>query len=103
MTFISFIFVLHQPSDHSHRSAWPRYPPSQRQGSQGAGYGLTLRLLKYFSLLSDDIRLEATEVSIPRVMKDPGKINNDSGWCQDEPPNYVGPGGGGGEVTIIYQ
>ena len=29
-------------------------------------------------------------------MKDPGKINNDSGWCQDEPPNYVGPGGGGG-------
>ena len=34
-----------------------------------------------------------------QVMKEPGKINNDSGWCQDEPANHVGPGGGGGEVT----
>ena len=105
MTFISFIFVLHQPSDHSHRSAWPRYPPSQRQGSQGAGYGLTLRLLKYFSLC---YQMRRCDVMRPQrfpfqVMKEPGKINNDSGWCQDEPPNYVGPGGGGGEVTIIYQ
>ena len=35
-----------------------------------------------------------------QVMKEPGKINNDSGWCQDEPANYVG---GVYKVTIIYQ
>ena len=43
---------------------------------------------------------EAAEVSIPRVMKEPGKINNDSGWCQDEPANYVGPRYGGRDNNI---
>ena len=41
-----------------------------------------------------------------QVMKEPGKINNDSGWCQDEPANHVRGGGGGGggyKVTVIYQ
>ena len=35
-----------------------------------------------------------------QVMKEPGKINNDSGWCQDELANYVGPRLGY-QVTII--
>ena len=36
-----YFYLFSQPSDHSHTSAWPHYPPSRRQGSQGAGYGLT--------------------------------------------------------------
>ena len=40
-----------------------------------------------------------------QVMKEPGKINNDPGWCQEELANYVGLRGGWftRKVTIIYQ